>query len=284
MNQTTRVFLQSLGFTKKVRFILMRVLDMLMERLGRNRHFSTTYSFINQLMEHGVSLSDRQQRYCLGYEGKTFLVRKYSSDEQVFTDVVLHGEYQQIMDLADTLNIDVRTILDAGANAGLTTLVFASRFPTAEIVSLEPDRENYELLAANVEHSALQHVKALNAGLSHEDGWLVPGNGLDAREWGKTFSYAGHTSEHAVVAYTISSVMEMMGWADVDLLKIDIEGGEKDLFRAGKSEFLSRVKLLAVEIHESGDKIFIHELLKKTGFFYFEQGDLTVAVNRRWIG
>ncbi|GJP66952.1 hypothetical protein CLOP_g23817 [Closterium sp. NIES-67] len=58
-------------------------------------------------------------------------------------------------------------ILDAGANIGLASLVFAMRFPDALIVALEPARDNFELLQRNVKH--LPQILPVNAALWSED-------------------------------------------------------------------------------------------------------------------
>ena len=47
-------------------------------------------------------------------------------------------------------------IIDAGANIGLASIWFASKFPEARILAIEPEKSNYELLVRNVE--PLHHV------------------------------------------------------------------------------------------------------------------------------
>jgi FkbM family methyltransferase len=42
-------------------------------------------------------------------------------------------------------------IIDAGANIGLASVYFASRFPNARILAIEPERKNFEILVKNVE-------------------------------------------------------------------------------------------------------------------------------------
>ncbi|CAI7783036.1 unnamed protein product [Closterium sp. NIES-53] len=58
-------------------------------------------------------------------------------------------------------------ILDAGANIGLASLIFALRFPGALIVAVEPARDNFALLQRNVKH--LPRILPVNAALWSHD-------------------------------------------------------------------------------------------------------------------
>ncbi len=44
----------------------------------------------------------------------------------------------------------VHTIIDCGANIGITALYFAARYPNARIYSVEPDPSNFAILKQNV--------------------------------------------------------------------------------------------------------------------------------------
>lgn len=47
------------------------------------------------------------------------------------------------------LDWDPRLVLDAGANVGLASRLFAALWPRARIISLEPDRANFAMLELN---------------------------------------------------------------------------------------------------------------------------------------
>src|SRR5512145_2144886 len=53
---------------------------------------------------------------------------------------------------------DVRTVLDIGANAGISAVYFAASFPRAEVHAFEPDPGNCELLRLNAQASGRIHV------------------------------------------------------------------------------------------------------------------------------
>src|SRR5215213_9438468 len=62
-------------------------------------------------------------------------LRKGSSDIPTFIEIFFHREYELKLDF------EPRTILDGGANIGLSALYFKSRFPHCRIICIEPDRE-----------------------------------------------------------------------------------------------------------------------------------------------
>ncbi len=49
---------------------------------------------------------------------------------------------------------------------------------------------------------------------------------------------------------TVAQIMDASGFSEVDLLKLDIEGAEADLFRDGPPDWLKRVTNVAVELHD----------------------------------
>jgi tRNA G46 methylase TrmB len=69
-----------------------------------------------------------------------FYLRVPSSDVETFEQIFIRQDY----------NFDVKkspkTIVDAGANIGLASLYFASKFPNSNIVAIEPEESNFELL------------------------------------------------------------------------------------------------------------------------------------------
>ena len=61
-----------------------------------------------------------------------------------------------------------RTLVDAGANIGLASLYFANRFPSANIIAIEPEQSNFDLLRKNV--APYETITPIRAALWHENG------------------------------------------------------------------------------------------------------------------
>jgi hypothetical protein len=54
----------------------------------------------------------------------------------------------------------------------------------------------------------------------------------------------------SIPAYSIGSIMEEMNWSTIDLLKLDIEGSEKEVFEKNYESWLPNTKMIIVEVHD----------------------------------
>ncbi|HXH04000.1 MAG TPA: FkbM family methyltransferase [Candidatus Competibacteraceae bacterium] len=120
--------------------------------------------------------------------------------------------------------------LDVGAWIGPTALYAARR--CARVYAFEPDPYAYERLLRNLRLNRITNVQPLHAALAPEDGVLRIGS---PRGLGKSVSSALHgAGAHAVVVPALSPQRFLREWdiRRVDLVKIDIEGGEFALLPA----------------------------------------------------
>ena len=175
------------------------------------------------------------------YLKRNIWLRPGTSDLDVFREVFGEREYE-----VACWDIEPKLIIDAGANIGLTSLYFAARCANARIVALEPEASNIDLLRRNTEGVKNIMVKAgalwpRRASLS-----LVDDN---ADKW--AFSVTESSASASIVsAFTVPDILAEIGTDCVDLLKLDIEGAEKDLFTQGWQDWLPKVKRIVVELHD----------------------------------
>ncbi len=220
-------------------------------------------------------------------------LRKDTTDFMVFEQVLITREYQPIIDLFRINGREVRTILDAGANIGLTSLQLAQHFPEAVVIALEPDSGNYQQLTRNLSLNPLARITPLNVGLWHESTTLKPDNSFrNGREWSRAFeasdpSVPGEAERGAgITAKTVDQICRENGISDIDFLKIDIEGAERFVFDAAISnlDFLSRVQVLALEIHDEFNvRSGICQVLRDRGFMLLDIGETTVAISKSFL-
>lgn len=170
-------------------------------------------------------------------------LRARTTDRLVLKELLLQGSF----DFAASLQ--PRFIVDAGANIGLISAFLASRFPDARILALEIDSGNFELLRRNVRPYA--NVTPIHAGLWSHATSLVVAN-PDAGEWAfrATEPATGHPPTRSVPALSVADLMRQFDVRHVDVLKVDIEGGELEVFGPAAEEWVDRVALIAVELHE----------------------------------
>ena len=169
-------------------------------------------------------------------------VRPRTSDRNMFGDVLLDREYELELDPSPAF------IIDAGANVGYTSVCMAHRHPGAKIVAIEPEASNFAMLERNTGH--LPQVQRLNAGLWSRPTHLYVENPDDVKS-GYRMAESDEPRPDAIRATTILELMEANGVDTVDICKIDIEGGETEVFSAPDvDEWLSRTRVLILELHE----------------------------------
>jgi FkbM family methyltransferase len=142
-------------------------------------------------------------------------------------------------------------IIDAGGYIGTAAIMLARAFPEATIVSLEPSRDNFAMLAMNVR--GYPNVIALNMALGAIEGrsQLVD-RGTGEVGFSTVQAPADCASPprlHEVAVTTVPDLMKQFGFAGIDVLKLDIEGAEHDLVK-GQPDWLGATRVVFAELHE----------------------------------
>lgn len=172
---------------------------------------------------------------------KPITLRAGTSDPEVFMQIF--KELQADFPIFG----EPRVIVDAGANIGLASVVFAHRFPRAEILALEIDRQNFELLRRNT--ADYPNVKAVLKGLwSKKTDIFVTNPG--AESWAFQVSEQSVSDGRSISALGVKDILDEYSYARIDLLKIDIEGSEYEVFKDGVDDWIDRVGMLAIEVHD----------------------------------
>ncbi len=167
------------------------------------------------------------------------LVRPDTTDPFIFEEVFLLDEY----DLTTTH--DPKLILDIGANVGYTSVYFAQRYPRARIIAVEPATANVEWLRNNT--GSYPSIKVVEAGIWSRRTRLTL---VDANAKSSDFQLREcDAGEVGVEAVTVDDLFEMTQSDHADIIKIDIEGGEKELF-TNNTDWLDKVDTIAIELHD----------------------------------
>lgn len=165
-------------------------------------------------------------------------LRPGTSDFSVFRQIMMNGEYD--MPLPNSY-----VIIDAGANIGLASLHFCSRFPGSTIYAIEPDSGNYQALAYQVRD--LAGVKIFHRALwSRKEMLQLQVTGADA--WGIQVQSAQGGNVQGI---DLTSFMQEQKINQIDVLKVDIEGAEVELFQGNYDYWLRRTRILIIELHET---------------------------------
>jgi len=165
-----------------------------------------------------------------------------------FGEVFTRCQYES-SNLPDLANV----VVDLGANIGLASVFFGLRYPRAKIFSIEPEENNFALLVANT--MALgDRVQARHAAVWVRDGLInlhTEGeDGSSLGEWGVQVSEMTSESSCMTKCFKLPTLLDQAGINKVDILKIDIEGAELELFSNGTDEWLQRIGLIIIETHD----------------------------------
>jgi FkbM family methyltransferase len=138
-------------------------------------------------------------------------------------------------------------IVDCGANIGASTAWFKMMYPEATIVAIEPAPDNFSMLVAN----SLQFdgINAVEAGIGPSDATaFLQDNGGGACGY-RTGSDETSVKINIVSLKTIMEAEKFKNHAPF-ILKIDIEGAEKDLFEKSSYSSMDCFPVLIFESHD----------------------------------
>jgi len=146
-----------------------------------------------------------------------------------------------------------RTFIDLGANIGLTSLYVASLFPNFRIFAVEPHPDNYRMLVMNLNPLIRAgRCKTLEAAVWNLNTALAPGQSKPQDGYNRFRLREMEPGEHedAIKALNMQSILELSGFNEVDLLKVDIEGAEEELFK-GDLSWMKQISSIAIEFHDN---------------------------------
>lgn len=157
-------------------------------------------------------------------------------------------------------------ILDCGANIGLSVLYFSIHYPEHKIYAFEPDPLIFDILSENVATFNLKNVRLFNMAVWDQEAELefFTDNSLGGRI---NVAYENQVPRK-VKATRLRDYLD----ADVDFLKLDIEGAEDTVLRDCKDK-LGQLNSFFFEYHNDVNKPqTLHQLLEMVsdlGFHYY---------------
>jgi FkbM family methyltransferase len=197
-------------------------------------------------------------------------LRLKTSDESTYAQTLLWEQY------AFDLPFSPKTIVDAGANIGMASIYFAHKYPDARIIAIEAEASNFDLLVRNTRPYAA--ITPVHAALWNRDGEISVGEPDPAT--GANGNWAFVTREGPGVkvrAITMATLMKETQIQTLDLVKMDIEGAEKEVFEAG--DWIKKARSLMIELHDryrTGCSEVVYSAAQ--GFSKSERGETTFFV------
>jgi FkbM family methyltransferase len=175
-------------------------------------------------------------------------LRLNSSDVPTFWQVFVNSEYE-----SPELPSSASSIVDLGANIGLATLYFAARYPQSSILAVEPEPDNFKLLLRNTQ-SLGSRVHRHRAAVWRNDGLISlrtkDDNNRPLGEWGVQVTASPQRDEPSTPCFRLPTLLQLAGFQSVDILKVDIEGAELEVFSEDLTSCLERIRMIIIETHD----------------------------------
>lgn len=172
-------------------------------------------------------------------DGKTLRLRKGTSDVDTLYQIGVRKELRM------PLRFAAPRIIDAGANIGLSIREFLKQYPQARVAGIEPAGDNFSILERNIEE--FPGVQLFRAGLWYRNEMLHIEN-PEAQPWGYRMTPRNSVGSE-IPGMTIDQVLNYMGWDRCEILKLDIEGAEREVLNHSSS-WISKVDCILVETHD----------------------------------
>jgi FkbM family methyltransferase len=140
----------------------------------------------------------------------------------------------------------VSLIVDLGANVGFSGIFFAYRYPGAKIIAFEPHPEHIKIAGLNLQlNNFSQNVDLINAAASTQT--------KDAFLTNKGVCSTVVSQEvYGAIPIKLINIFDYLKDMEIDILKIDIEGGEFDLINDHRFEKI-KAKIIVLEYHINPD-------------------------------
>lgn len=181
--------------------------------------------------------------------GREVFLREGNSDQEVWDATFVHQYHVPPVDISP------KTVLDLGANIGLTAAHYKALWPEAHVVAVEMDEECADLILLNAPECEV-HICAVSG--EGDTGFY------DSSLWSSNFAF-GETGDKQVGSLTLTEILDGQ---PVDFVKMDVEGAEWDVLEHG--DWARHVKTLLVELHGERSDTVLRSLalfaLERLGF------------------
>ncbi len=203
---------------------------------------TTTYTINNQNIS--VKLRDEADQ---SVAAEIFKLREYRLAEEIIASTTL-------------------PIVDVGAHSGMFTLYARALNKAARIIAIEPEPENLKLFEEHLKDNSVVNVKVIAGALAGTIGKRQLEVSPDSHNHKLTFALDDENTL-TVQAYDWEHLLKLCP-DGIGLMKMDIEGGEYEVFLAAKTDELAQIQALVMEYHDLPDEKhgIIEQILRENGF------------------
>lgn len=185
------------------------------------------------------------------------------ADESVVSEIFLLREYAPI---EPALKAAQTVVLDIGGHKGYFALYVRALNAEVPVLAYEPEEVNFAAFKRHLELNKVPGVTVKNAAVAQEEGTLLLNVSEDSHNHSIVVS-PGTTVQKKVSATTLEKIVSK--FERVDVLKMDIEGAEFQIFENASDGVFEKLHTVFLEYHEYGPEMKaerLEHLFKQHGF------------------
>lgn len=184
------------------------------------------------------------------------------ADESVLNEIFKHKEYR----IADEVIKNSSTIIDLGAHKGFFALYARALNLDVQIFCVEPEKTNFAVLNENISKNKIKNVVTINSAIANKTGTANLVVTEDSHN--HHLSSEPQANLQPVQVFTFGDFCAENNINDISLLKMDIEGGEYDVFLGMNLNDFKKIKNIVMEYHNYNGQNYkeIENQLRENGF------------------
>ena len=173
--------------------------------------------------------------------------------------VISHLYTPQVELYSPTENMNLKTIIDLGANIGTESIRFGKLYPEARIIAVEAVKRNFEQLQKNI--SSFQKIEVSHTAIWSEKCKLKLISATDDSQ-GWHLEAVDANQDYDMLGQTFHDLMQSFKVSSIDVLKVDIEGAEMELFGNNCDQWIHNVKCLIIECPDGDSPLATSKIFK----------------------
>jgi FkbM family methyltransferase len=242
MNTTLRRMLTANGLSRQIYCAVRQAYHIRKAARGAGRYFLNSDDFKCALRTQvGTKLIDLHTA-----DGLVITIRQNYSDASTLSEIFLEDCYVRRLKLPSS-----PVVIDIGGFIGDFSLYAAKRLNASRVIVCEPSLRNWTLLLRNISNNRYEgRIEPINKAITDGRDVMMNIDVPDEYQCMVSAYLPGGPGLVAVPGISLGQLLRDCSVDNVDLLKIDCEGGEYAILESTPSELFRRIRNIVFEYHD----------------------------------
>jgi FkbM family methyltransferase len=179
------------------------------------------------------------------HDGLSITIRQNIWDARIIKEIFIEKPYTRSFELPPN-----PVIVDIGGYIGDFSLYAVKYLNAACVVVYEPTPENFAILKQNIDNNAFgDRIVAVNKAVSNSTEVILNVEIQESDEVHVSAYFYPDAERRIIPSVTLPDILKEHHLDTVDLLKVDCEGGEYEIFSTVADEIFDRIQNIVFEYH-----------------------------------